>query len=1154
MGIVTNIRNKVKRGFEETAASGADMVTKLATLSPKQVTENEQRRQAYLSEMPSEDDELAEEFVKRIFGALDIEITNSYLPQISSVYAPIQEETSFSGNNRISYFKISKWVKDPDEDNIEKLMNVYQVLSEEECNIALIYDRKQTSTEVYLAVVNNGAEKDPSEVESYINRLHSAMKGNFPGADCILPSGDRFGQNVPDCLEAEQDGKKAKSVACVSNLASEKSENFVSQTIEKVLDGIVPNKEIEEYTIVLLATPVENQIERVNRLYEIYTALAPYASWQTNYTFTEMNATGSSASVGINFGIGAGKQSGIGQADADMASGMESIGKTKTEGEGKGSSGGVGGGIQAGGKHVKVNAQCHKDWNRSNTQSVSMTHNLSKTVGRTVTETASKGGNLGINAGANFARSATVSTTLGKNEGILRTFVNYGIKHTLENLELQVKRLEESAALGLWDFAAYVISQSSDIANNVAHTYMALTQGDSSYLSESAVNLWRADLSTETEPAGGDEEELDEVRKRNDLREREKEQAKVIRTGLSRLQHPEFCLCEGVPDEYLLYPTCVTATASISGKELAHAMNFPGKSICGLPVIEAASFGRNVSSYNKIEEDLNLGNIYYMHIEDKDVPVNISRSSLISHVFVTGSTGTGKTNTVAKLIHRVCLEKAEDNVPKFLIVEPAKGEYKSLLGGYPSVKVYGTNPKLNELLRINPFSFPKNITVSEHIDRLVEIFNVCWPMYAAMPAILKDAIISAYEIAGWDIDNSINLIRKDLFPGFVDVMEQVKVIVNRSEYSSDTRGDYSGALLSRLKSLTNGINGQIFCMCARTDKDLFDSNVIVDLSRVGAVETKSLIMGILMLKLQEYRISEKKPDRKTLEHITVLEEAHNLLRRTSLEQSAESSNLLGKSVEMITNAIAELRAFGEGFVIVDQAPGLLDMGVIRNTNTKIIHKLPDQSDRELVGKSAGLNDAQIMELSKLEQGVAAIYQNNWTEAVLCKVDEFKKSEKMESKGNDSDNHSDSEKTLQRDLVDYLVSQEILKKGKKADLTRFAELVIKSQMKTSIKANLLMYLEDGNADKLACLRKIMFDLLDASEAVKKADTEEQIENWVAKLVENVNPSLKGYTQRQIDLAVGLLVYELYQRDGSYRNVYMAYTSMVEGGTKWHILKH
>lgn len=125
-----------------------------------------------------------------------------------------------------------------------------------------------------------------------------------------------------------------------------------------------------------------------------------------------------------------------------------------------------------------------------------------------------------------------------------------------------------------------------------------------------------------------------------------------------------------------------------------------------------------------------------------------------------------------------------------------------------------------------------------------------------------------------------------------------------------------------------------------------------------------------------------------LRHVTVLEEAHNLLRKTSAEQSQEGANLQGKSVEMLANAIAEMRTYGEGFIIADQAPGLLDMSVIRNTNTKIILRLPDEEDRKLVGKSAALKEAQIDELSKLPLGVAAVYQNEWPEAVLCKIEAY----------------------------------------------------------------------------------------------------------------------------------------------------------------------
>ena len=132
-------------------------------------------------------------------------------------------------------------------------------------------------------------------------------------------------------------------------------------------------------------------------------------------------------------------------------------------------------------------------------------------------------------------------------------------------------------------------------------------------------------------------------------------------------------------------------------------------------------------------------------------------------------------------------------------------------------------------------------------------------------------------------------------------------------------------------------------------EEMFDESVIVDLSRVGSAETKSLIMGLLVLKLQEHRMTKGDMNAK-LRHVTVLEEAHNLLKRTSTEQSQDSGNLLGKSVEMLSNSIAEMRTYGEGFVIADQAPGLLDMAAIRNTNTKIVLRTPEGNDRDKTAK------------------------------------------------------------------------------------------------------------------------------------------------------------------------------------------------------------
>lgn len=908
MGILKKAGQYLAAKATAAAEKVADGVAKTASLSPSQLQQIEKKRAAYFAEKPDADGKETQELIQKNLGAVSIEVYQAYLELLKKAYLPMRGNVSeFDPYNRIRYFDITKWVTDPTEKNLDKLINVYQVLSEEDCNIALLYNRTAESCQVTMAVVNTDPEiSDPAKAKTFYERIIGAIRGNFPGVEI----GNCGGTGEPVCLNNAIQGtgknQSVKSVAIVSNLASEKSEDFISQSMEKLLDGIVPTDADDAYTVVLLAKPITDQLASKNRLFELYSALAPYASWQTNFTYTESDAKNSSATAGVNLGMNVGRHTG------------------------KNQSFNVGGSVGVPGI-ANLNAGYSRGW--------------------------STGNSIGGNFGVNFARASSVTVQVGKNEGITQTYTNYGVKHTLDVIEKQIERLDESSALGMWEFAAYIIAKSPVTANNVAHMYLALTQGEKSHMTRAAVNLWDG--------------------------EEEKEQAAVIIENIQKLQHPVFGLKDSIDVDMLMYPTLVTPSAELSGKELAKALNFPQKSVSGLPVLETTPFGREVKKYTsavkrKPSPQIEIGSVYHMRQKEANT-VRLDVNDLSSHTFVTGSTGTGKSNTIYQL-----LSKLKENGVHYLVVEPAKGEYKKVFGG--SCAVYGTNGMIAPLLQVNPFSFPSGIHVLEHIDRLIEIFNACWPMYAAMPAILKDAVEKCYEKVGWNLRFSkCDPLR---FPTFKDLIETLPEVMDSSLYSADTKSDYAGALITRVRSLTNGINGQIFCSDAElSNTDLFEHDVIVDLSRVGGSETKSLLMGILVMKLQEYRM-ELDAMNEDLVHVTVLEEAHNLLRRTSTSQSQEGANLQGKAVEMITNSIAEMRTYGEGFIIADQAPELLDEAVIRNTNTKIVLRLPNKSDRDLVGTSMALNDEQIMELAKLPFGVAAVYQNDWIEAVLCLFDEY----------------------------------------------------------------------------------------------------------------------------------------------------------------------
>ncbi len=989
---------------------------KRARLIPNQNEEYELLKSRYDSKIAEVDNLSTEDTDKRIsslISAARASIFGSYLPFLSKKYSPFDIEPASVDEmkDRIRIVEITKWVTDPSEDNLEKLANVYQSFSNEACNIALIIKRDSIKCRLFFALVETNEDASPSESEDLKNRALSVFSGNFPGSE-ISDSNEQIVSGLP----------YISSVCC---LASEKSDNFICQTIEKLIDGIVPEKTEQNYTLILLAESISDFDSLYNDITIKYSALCPYATVQSNKSSSDSYGINSTASRSFNFG---------GHLGFEVFAGLNFGG------------------------------------------------NWSSTLG--------------------IQKNATEST------GVTRTYTDYSVKHMLDVLEKQMQRLDICKSTGMWNFSGYILSDDITTTESVAHTYASLVAGPESFILGSSINVW------------------------HDLESRER-----LVKYLSVLQHPLFFLKENTDS----FPALASATNSISSIELAHAMNMPRKSIPGLPVIECASFGRNIVHLETDNSSsIELGQIYHMNRVEK-AEVSLSKETLASHTFITGSTGSGKSNTVFHLLNK-CIE--ED--VRFLVVEPVKGEYKEVFGHIDNVFVYGTNPNIGKLLRINPFSFPKSVHVFEHLDRLTELFNVCWPMYAAMPAVLKNALEKSYEDCGWDLICSANRYGERLFPSFKDVAKNVKEIIESSDYDNDNKGAYKGALITRINSLTNGVFGIIFNSNEISEEEIFEKNVIIDLSRVGSSETKSLIMGMMVLKLQEYHTGKASAFNSELKHITVLEEAHTILKKTSPVQSPDTSSLQGKSVEMISNAIAEMRSFGEGFIIVDQAPNLLDMAAIRNTNTKIIMRLPDYTDRELVGRSANLNDDQLKELSKLPRGVAAVFQTGWIQPVLCKIDKAPISDyKYESEKDDIALQVKKGEDIENELLQWIMSYILVRDGNKEDLVGMKSQIIESDLKTTVKVDYLDFISERD-DDIASLRKLLYDIVDATKAIDDSRQIGDFQEWTKSVLGGFNPSIGDFSSEQINAALGLILYEHSKRDISYRDVFCRFTELLKKG--------
>ncbi len=757
--------------------------------------------------------------------------------------------------------------------------------------------------------------------------LRSTLKGNFPGLEISDSLSGECKREILDSLASTD--FTPKSLSTVSLIPSERDDDkdrFV-QGLEKFLSSMNGKR----FDALLLATPVDAETlsRRKRGFEELYSALSPHSKISISFAHSETDS--------VNEGISTSFSSSVNNSVSN-SSGTSS---STSSGSNSGSSsnfGFSGDGWNAGFGSTSGSFSSY-------TSGTNFSNTVSESTGRTDTEGTTK----------------STGRTTGDTDTTSLNFENKSVSGLMERADQQLKRIDFSESYGMWDFCAYFFSQDIAVTSQAASVYKSLMMGQESATENSHINSWN-------------------IGKINSI-------SNII-GNIKHLVHPTAI----IPAFEQYEEQRVTPTNMLNGREIPIVLGFPRKSIPGLAVVEMAEFGRAVvyESPERVKRFMEFGNIYHMGVKEA-LRVPMDMDLLSSHCFITGSSGSGKSYATYQLLNSLL----EQNV-NMMVIEPAKGEYKQVFGGLKGIRIFTTDPNVYKMLRINPFQFPENLHVLTHIEKLIQIFNASWSLTAAMPAILKDAVVQSYVKCGWDIMNSIWIegVSDHKYPVFQDVLELLPKLINESDYSADAKGDYKGALLTRVKSMTSGIAGLIFEKSEGVaDSILFDSNVVVDLSDIGSEETVALLMGVLIMRLGEYRQSVRKSGKNKgrdlgLNHVTVLEEAHNILKRTNKEQSQEGSNIVGKSVEMISNSIKEMRTYGEGFIIIDQSPMAVDTSAIENTSTKIIMNTPAKDACEELSSALSLTEEQSRELSRLSTGVAAVFQKGWLTPVLMKIDKW----------------------------------------------------------------------------------------------------------------------------------------------------------------------
>lgn len=850
----------------------------------------------------------------------------------------------------VRFYHVQGLSVQPEDELLQAMENVIAGLTNPSYRWIYYLVGTTQGVELYLGIVKSTKGDD---LPSYARLLRNLFVGNFAGAELVQVSNQDLNSKIILPL------KHSQHFGVISGVPSRYVDQQggvkpnTSQTIDRLTNSLLG----EEWQLIITAEPATT--DEVNQLWhqvlQLATDLQPHVKCSiqqaTNQgqSVSEGHNTGSSVAHTISESSSSSKSNtvskGVTSSKNNQTSKATTSGTQTTKSASENSSSGGSSSsktITTGDANVS---------NKGTTDSKSDTNSSGTSSGVSDVTSDSNSKNIGKSDTKTTGDSKTTQTSQGSSRTESTELTDKKLSRLAQHLDKALlDRVELGRSKGFFKTAIYVAARSRSVYDQLSRGMISIFQGNQSVFTPLQSHYFT----------------LSEDKARAAYLFGFGQQSVGSTMAAQALLHSI-----PVKNEKMLLASWLNTS------ELSLIAGLPSKELPGIKLRDNVEFAVNIISS---AQGIELGHLVQYGRELKNNVVRLDNDQLNKHIFISGVTGAGKTTTCQQIL-------ISSGLP-FLVIEPAKTEYRTLVNHVQGLQFYTLGDESKSPFRFNPFELLPNQKLSGHIDTLKATFAAVFPMEAAMPYLIEESIVRTYQNKGWDIHDDSNHYYAEpwksqgaCWPIMSEVLETMKEVIASKNFGADLQQKYEGSLIARLDNLTVGAKGRMLNTRVSLDIDeLLDQKVVIELEELRDESDKSLMMGLLIGRVAE-AMKQRYKRQPSFRHLTLIEEAHRLLGKP--DPTDGGAKRLG--INLFANLLAEVRKYGEGLIIADQIPNKLTPEVMKNTNTKIVHRLFAADDRHAIGDTIQLNDEQKDFLSTLATGEAIVYSAGWHKAARVRI-------------------------------------------------------------------------------------------------------------------------------------------------------------------------